>query len=183
MPCLREEIARQVHILGGDPHLAVMTQPERGRDIVEIGHGADIDPGLRHRDHDIGEAEAEAFEQDHTLVGLRNHLAHQILAGDAHMGCALRKLGGDFGRGKIGDLDAVQTIDGAAIVACATRLDEAQARAREEIFRILLQAALGRHRDDQGRAHAAPPARRSIQIENPTAGMGEREPSRVSRSS
>ena len=108
MPLLREKVARQIHIFGGDPHLAVMTQPERGRDIVEIGHGADIDPGLRHRDHDIGEAEAETVEQDHALVGPRDHLAHQILAGDAHVRRALRELRGDLGGRKIGDLDAVE---------------------------------------------------------------------------
>ena len=32
---------------------------EAGEDVVEIGHGVDVDPGLRHSDHDIGAAEAE----------------------------------------------------------------------------------------------------------------------------
>jgi len=30
---------------------------------------ADVDPGLRHRDHDIGAAEAEAVDQEHAAVG------------------------------------------------------------------------------------------------------------------
>ena len=54
-----EEIARQVHVFGGEPHLAVVLEAERGRDIVEIGHAVHVDPGLRHRHHHIGVAEAE----------------------------------------------------------------------------------------------------------------------------
>ena len=63
-----EEIARQIHVFGRDPHLAVVAQAERGRDVVEIGHAAHVDPGLRHRDHDIGEAEAEPLDQHHALL-------------------------------------------------------------------------------------------------------------------
>ena len=55
-----------------------------------IGHGAHVDPGLRHRDDDIGKAEAEAFDQHDALVGVGDHLAHQILAGDAEVDGALR---------------------------------------------------------------------------------------------
>ena len=81
-------------------------QPERGGDVVEIGHAAHVDPGLRHRDHDIGEAEAEPFDQHHAPVGIGDHLAHQVLAGDAEMHRALPELRRDFGGRKIGDLDA-----------------------------------------------------------------------------
>ena len=87
-----EEIARQVHVFGRDPHLAVVAQPERGRDVVEIGHAAHVDPGLRHRDHDIGEAEAEPLDHHHALLDVGDHLAQQILAGDAEMDGALRQL-------------------------------------------------------------------------------------------
>ena len=60
---LREKLARQVHVLGRDAHLAVVRRAERGRDIVEVRHGAHVDPGLRHRDHDVGLAEAELVDQ------------------------------------------------------------------------------------------------------------------------
>ncbi len=134
-----------------------MVLTEGGGDVVEIGHGANVDPGLRHRDHDIGETEAEPFDQHHAPVGVRDHLAHQILAGDAEMDGAGRELAGDFGGRQISDLDAVETGDGAAIVARAARLDQRKPRAREESFRIFLQAALGGNGEDQRRAHGASP--------------------------
>ena len=96
-------------------------------DVVEIGHGADVDPGLRHRDHDIGAAETEAVDQQHALVGIRDAFAHQILAGDAHMHRAARELGRDLARREIGDLDIVVAGDGAAIFARAARLSPASA--------------------------------------------------------
>ena len=36
-----------------------MALAEIGGDVVEIGHGLDIEPDIRHRHHDIGVAEAE----------------------------------------------------------------------------------------------------------------------------
>ena len=86
---------------------------------------------------------------------------------------------------EISDLDAGQARDRAAIVARAARLDQRQAGAGEERLGVLLQPALGRHGDDERRAHAAPPppATRSIQTAKPTAGIGVLLPSRVSNSS
>ncbi len=78
-----------------------------GGDVVEIGHGADVDPGLRHRDHDIGAAEAEIVDQEHAPVGIDDAFAHQVLAGDAEMHHAARQLRGDLARREIGDLDIV----------------------------------------------------------------------------
>ena len=153
MPWRGEEVARQVHVFGGDPHLAVVAQAERGRDVVEIGHAAHVDPGLRHRDHDIGEAEAQPLDHHHALVHVGDHLAQQILAGDAEMDRALRQRAGDLAGREIGDLDAGQSGDRAAIVARAARLDQRQAGAGEERLGVLLQPALGRHGDDERRAH------------------------------
>ena len=84
---------------------------ESGGDVVDVGHGAHVDPGLRHRDHDIGKAKAEALDQHHALVGVGDHLAHQILAGDAEMHGAGASCAGDLGGRQIGDLDAVETGD------------------------------------------------------------------------
>ena len=106
---------------------------------------------------DGGEAEAEAFDQHHLAVGVGDHLAHQVLAGDAKMHGAGRELRGDLGGRQIGDLDAVEPGDGAAIVARAARLDQVEAGAREEGFGVFLQPAFGRHGENQRRAHAAPP--------------------------
>ena len=90
-------------------------------------------------------------------VGIGDHLAHQVLAGDAKMHGAGGKLRRDLGSREIGDLDAVEPGDGAAIVARAARLDQRQAGAREEGFGVLLQPALGRHGQHQRRTHAPPP--------------------------
>ena len=134
-----------------------MPEAERGRDIVEIGHGVHVDPGLRHRHHHIGVAEAERVDEHDLAVGIRDHLAHQVLAGDAEMDGALRQKLRDLGGRDEGDLDAGQVGDGAAIVARAARLDEIEPGAREERLGVGLQPPLGRHRDDERRAHAAPP--------------------------
>ena len=117
--------------------------------------------------------------------GIRDALANEILAGDAEVDGALRKLGRDLLRREIGDLDAGQVGDRAAIVARAARLDELQAGAGKERLGVFLKPALGRHGDDQRRAHAAPPlaATRSIQTAKPTAGIGASAPSRDSSSS
>jgi len=83
------------------------------------------------------------------------------------------------------DLDAGQVGDSAAIVAGAARLDQLQAGAAEERLGVFLQPALGRHGDDQWRAHDGPPppATRSIHTAKPTAGIGDFAPSRLSSSS
>ncbi len=158
-------------------------EPERGRDVVEIGHVAHVDPGLRHGDHDIGVAKAESGHHDDALIGTRDHFPHQILAGDAEMHHALAELLGDFRGREVSDLDAVEALDGAAIVARAARLDQFEPGAREEGFSVLLQAAFRRHGKKERRvAHDAPPqaASSSIEAAKPTAGIGEGDPSRVS---
>ena len=79
-----------VDIFGGDPHpLAAPGAKARGH-VIEIGHAAHIDPGLRRGDDDIGVPEAERRQQLDLAFGLR--LAHQILAGDAEM----RRAGGEI---------------------------------------------------------------------------------------
>ena len=92
MPCAREEAARvRLTYLVATRILRSCLQAERGGDIVEIGHGAHVDPGLRHRHDDIGVAEAERLEQHDARVGVGDHLAHQVFAGDAEMHGALRQ--------------------------------------------------------------------------------------------
>ena len=75
-----------------------MLEPEGGGDVVEIGHAAHVDPGLRHGDGDIGEAEAEPVDEHDPPVGIGDQLAHQVFAGDAEMQRALPKLRRDFRR-------------------------------------------------------------------------------------
>ncbi len=120
--------------------------------------------------------------QNHLGVGIGHLLAHEVFAGDAEMHRALRQQQRDFRSRQVGDLDAAHALDRAAIVAFAARLDELEPGAREERVGVLLQPALGGHRDDEGAAHDGLPqaARRSIQTPNPTAGIGVVLPSRLS---
>ena len=179
---LGEEAAREVQVLGRDPHLAVVLDAERGRHVVEIGHAVHVDPGLRHRHDHIGVAEAERLDEHHLGVGIGHLLAHEVLAGDAEMHRALREQLGDFAGRQIGDLDAGHALDRAAIVALAARLDELEPGAREERVGVLLQPALGGDRDDEGAAHDGLPqaTSRSIHTPSPTAGIGVALPSRLS---
>ena len=184
-PVAGEEVPRQIHIFGRDPHLAVMTQAECGGDVVEVGHQAYVDPGLRHGDDHVGVSEPELLEEHDACLGVRDHLPHQIFAGDAELRGALRQLDGDLRRGQIGDFHAGDAVERAAIFARAARLHQHQPGAAEERLRVLLQAALRGHREHERRRHGWPPiaCRRSIQTANPTAGIGFSAPSRDSSAS
>ena len=166
-----------------------MLLAEAGSDVVEIGHGADVDPGLRDCDHHIGVAKAELVDQKHALVGVGDGLAHQVLAGDAEMNCAARKLRSDFACGKIGDLDIVVAHHRAAILAGATRFGERKPGMGEKPFGVFLQAPLRGDRKNERRAHGLLPplaaGARAIWVtvsthtEKPTAGIGVAAPSCV----
>ena len=167
-----------------DPHAAIVLGAEASGDVVEIGHGADVDPGLRHRDHDIGGAETEAVDHEHALLGVGNAFAHEVFAGDAEMHRAAREIRRDFARREIGDLDIVEAGNGAAVVARAAGFRQHQAGAGEEGLGIFLQPPLGGDGENERDAHALPPflpalTSASTQIEKPTAGIGSREPSCV----
>ena len=137
-----KECPGEVDVFGCHPHPPVMLGTESGGDVIEISHGADVDPGLRHGDHHIGAAEPEAVDQQDALVGVGNGFAHQVFAGDAEMDHAARQLPGDLARREIRDLDTVEPGDGAAIVARTARLCQCKSGAGEESLGVLLQAAL-----------------------------------------
>ena len=104
---------------------------------------------------------------------------------------APRKLRGDFARRQIGDLDIVQSIDGAAVVARAARLGQRKSGAGEERLGVFLQPSFGGDRDNERCCHGtlrlnAPAAgsrpslvSASTQIEKPTAAIGFGAPSCV----
>ena len=186
-----EECPGEIDVFGRDPHPPVMLRAESGGDVVEVGHGADVDPGLRHGDHDIGAAKTEIVDQQDALVGIGNAFAHQVFAGDAEMHRAARQLRGNLARREIGDLDIVEPGDGAAIVAGAARFRQRKSGAGEKGLGVFLQAALRGNRENEWRRHDALPlwplaaglrpscVKASIQTENPTAGIGVGAPSWV----
>ena len=130
-------------------------------------------------------SEAEPVDHDDATREVWDHLAQQILAGDAEMYRALCELAGDLRRGQISHLHIGQAVDGAAVVARAARFGQREPGAGEERLGVFLQAALGGHRDDERGAHAAPlkAASRSTQTAKPTAGMADLAPSFVSNPS
>ena len=77
-----------------------------GGDIVEIGHGAHVDPSLRHGDDDVGVAEAQRRQKLHFASASAIVLAHEIFAGHAEMHIAAGELRDDFGGREKGDFDA-----------------------------------------------------------------------------
>ena len=170
---LGEKAAGQIDVFGRDPHPLAAPGAEGGGDVLEIGHGAHVDPGLRRGDDDIGAAEAERRQQSEALVGVGDLLAHEILAGDAEMRGAGGELADDFGRREKRDLDAGEAGDRAAIIARAAPLHEFEARAGEEGGGVLLQPPLRGNREDQrgGRGHLSAPGAAIDKIAAPTAGM------------
>ena len=133
-----KEVAREIDVLGRNPHLAVMVMTEGGGDVIHIRHRSHIDPGLWYGDNDIGKAEAKSFDEHDSLVGVGNHLTDEIFASDTEMDSSRRELGRDFRCRQVGDLDIVEAGDCAPIIARATRLDERQSRPHEESLCILL---------------------------------------------
>ena len=185
---LGEKPAGEVHVFGCDPHPFAAPGAIGGGDVLEIGHGAHVDPGFRRGDHDIGMAEPKRAQELEPGADVRDLLAQQILAGDAEMGCAGGELADDLGARDIGDLDSGKTAEGAAIVARAAPLDEFEAGAGEKGGRAFLQPALRGDRQNEGRLggslgverhQSLPPfGNRSIAMAAPTAGMSWAEPRR-----
>ena len=101
-----------------------MVMTERGGNVVDVGHGAHVDPGLRHGNDDIGMAEAQRRQQFDLRGRIGDLLAHKIFTGDAHVGCALGELLDDLGGREESHFDARQFGDRAAIVARAASLHD-----------------------------------------------------------
>ena len=185
---LGEEAAREVHILRRNPHPLSPARAIGRRDILEIGHGAHVDPGARRGDDDIGVSESEGAQEFDFGVDIGDLFAHQILARDAEMGCAGGELADDLGAGDVGDLDPWKADQRPAIVACAAPLREFETGPGKKGARRLLQAALGGHGQNERRfagsrgveGHQSAPVAgsRSIAIAAPTAGMSALAPRR-----
>lgn len=106
--------------------------------VAEIGHGHHVDPGLRHRHHHVGEAEAEFGDEMHLGTPVGDVLVDEIEAGDAEMDVAGRHFPRDLGGREKGDLHPVEAAETAAIVALAARPQHRQAGALEEGVGVLL---------------------------------------------
>ena len=173
----REELPRELDIFGGDPHAPAAPRMEQRRHVLEVGHGAHVDPGARHGHHHIGMAEAERGQEGHAVIGVRHGLAQQVLARDPEMRIAFGQLGRDLGDRQKGDLERLEAGQPAAVVARAAGLHQRHAGAGEEGRGVFLQPSLRGHGEHEGlvavrHAFAPAPSSRSTQMAAPTAGMG-----------
>ena len=126
-----------------------MRAAERQRDLVEIGHGAHVDPAVGHGDDDVGAAEAELLQELDAVIGVRHLLADEILAGDADVGATGFQIPRDLGRRHERDFDAIEAHDLAAIAALVAGLAHDEIGSGKELRRLLHEPALGRHGKDE----------------------------------
>ena len=133
---LREEVARQVHVFGRDPHLAVVAQRgtrsrrRRGRPCC-ARRSRPAAPRPRHwRSRSRARRSARRAA---SASGIISRTRSSPVTPRCTAPCA--ELRGDLGGREIGDLDAGQAGDRAAIVARAARLDELQARRARRTLR------------------------------------------------
>ena len=78
-----QEAPRQIEVFGRHADGAPVLAPEHRRGGLEVRHLADVEPAARHRNNNVGAAEAELLHQCHALVGVGDVLAHEIFARDA----------------------------------------------------------------------------------------------------
>ena len=181
---LREELLGEPPVFGGDPQPPAMALAEIGGDVVEIGHGVDVEPDVGNGNHDIGAAEAEPCGDLGARLPVGQRLAQQILAGDAEVDAAGAKFAGDFGGRQEADLDVGAAGNAGAVLALVAGQLDRQPGAAEQLERLVAQPALRWQRQRQ--RHAPPPrncSMRSSQTEKPTPGMAVLAPSNVSRRS
>ena len=182
----RKKAPCAVDVFGGHAHPLAPPGAEGGGHVFKVGHGAHVDPGLRHSHNHVGVAKTQRREQRHVVFGIGKAFAHKVLAGDAKVRGAGGKLLHDLGGRQEGHFNAGDFAQHAAIIACAAPLHKVEARAGEKRERVLLQASLGgdgqhQRRGFAGLAHSAAPAfgsiRRSHQMAAPTAGISAPAPS------
>jgi len=135
---LGEIAAREIDVFGRDAHALAALRAEGGGDVGEIGHVAHVDPRLRRGDDDIGVAEAERRQQFDLARSVGNGLAHEIFAGHAHVDGALREMRRYVGGREKGDLDIVDALEHAAIIARAAPLHDIEPRTREKGVGVFL---------------------------------------------
>ena len=150
-----EETARQLGIFGGHAHAAATARGIGGADIVQIGHGRNINPILRHRHHDIGKAEAHGADQMHAGFQLGRFFAQQVFAGDAQMDIARQHRSRDLAGRQQHDVNAGQAGKAGAIAARPCGLFDHQAGFGKPGIASLFEPPLGGNGDDK--RHHAPP--------------------------
>jgi hypothetical protein len=172
-----EEGAGDVGVLGRHPEALFMASGIGGADIVQVGHGGDIDPGVRRGHHHIGKAEAQRLDHGDAAGNVRRAFAQQVFAGDAQMDVAAEQRGGDLARREQHHIDTIQAANDGAVAARAGLLQR-QSGLGEGLVAFFLEAALGR--DGERQRHGAPltaASSRSVRKAKPIAVTGSAAPS------
>ncbi len=121
-----------------------------GADVVEIGHGRNVQPGARHRHDDVGESESQGLQQGDRGLGVGDAVADEVFAGYAKMHFARAQRGCDIGRRHQLDIDAGMPDELRAIVARARDLLQPYARIAKIMCHLFLQASFGGDVQDKG---------------------------------
>jgi hypothetical protein len=122
-----EETAREVAVFGGHPQAAAMTFVEALGNIIEIGHGGDIKPARRNRNHHIGGAEVQPQQNGGLQVFSGQFLAQQILAGDTQIELSGVQVLGDLRSWKKRHFDAIDAAQQPAVAALGAQAIDAEA--------------------------------------------------------
>ena len=67
-PCAEKKSRVKVHIFRCHPHFAFVVLAEPCCDVIDVRHGANVDPSLQHSHNDVSEAETEALDQHDAFV-------------------------------------------------------------------------------------------------------------------
>ena len=135
-----------------------MLLAEIGGDVVEIGHGLDVEPDVGNGHHHVGMAEAEPRHDLGAAFPVRQRLAHQVLAGDAEVHRAGADLARDLRGGQEDDLDVAPSVDPRMILARIFRQADRQAGLGQNLQRLILEAAFRGQGEGDGHGRVPPVA-------------------------
>ena len=125
---------------------------KRRADIVEVGHAGDVDPGARHRHHDVREADAQRLQQRDFGIGVGNGFADEVLTRNSEMDFTGSQCGGDLGRRHQLHIDAGFARNGGAVIARAGHLLQHETRIAQILRHLFLETPLGGNCEDQDRS-------------------------------
>src|SRR5690606_35407707 len=128
-----EVAAREVDVFGGHPQPAAVPGAEVRGDVGEVDHLLHVDPGVGHRHHHVGLAEAEAAHEQHVLLAIFGRLVDEIGAGHADIDAAEDQLPGDLRGGVEAHRYLRLVLDGADIGAGAAGAGDGQPRGGERL--------------------------------------------------
>ena len=118
-----------------------MALTEFGGDVVEVGHGVDIEPAVRDGDDNVSLAEAETGLDRDLRFPVGDVLAQKVLAGDAEVDAALADLARDLRGRQESDFDVVAPLDAGAVFSVVAGQADGETGLGQRLQRLVLEAA------------------------------------------